>query len=122
MLTHTGLAKRTTADPAGVIDDLRDYLAAVTSRLGIGLESCCWGGEAQTWAYVALDWRLAGQDVALVWDARDGWAVAREPDIGRDLDLVARLDGEVSPDPATVAVFVATLRAELLTSSLSARL
>jgi hypothetical protein len=96
-----------------VIDDLRDYLAAVTARLGVGLESCCWGGEAPAWAYVALDWRLAGHDVALVWDARNGWSVATEPDIGRDLDVVARLDGEVSPDPATVADFVAALRAGL---------
>jgi hypothetical protein len=96
-----------------VIDDLRDYLAAVTARLGVGLESCCWGGEARAWAYVALDWRLAGQDVALVWDAHDGWSVASEPDIGRDLHVVARLDGEVSPDPAAVADFVAALRAEL---------
>jgi hypothetical protein len=95
-----------------VNDDLRDYLAAVTSRLGVGLESCCWG-EAPAWAYVALDWQLAGQDVALTWDARDGWSVATEPGIGRDLDVVARLDGEVRPEPAAVADFVAAVRAGL---------
>jgi hypothetical protein len=109
VLAHTGLTDRTHADPPGVIDDLRDYLAAVTSRLGIGLESCCWG-EAPAWAYVALDGQLGGQDLALVWDARDGWSIAKEPDIGRDLDIVARLAGAVSPDPAVVADFVAELR------------
>ncbi|CAM3292465.1 DUF6292 domain-containing protein [Kibdelosporangium persicum] len=93
-----------------MIDELRDYLTAVTAHLGVGLESCCWGSDAPAWAYVALDWRLSGRDVALVWDAESGWSIATEPDIGRDLDVVARLDGEVTPEPAAVADFVATLR------------
>ncbi|MET0233381.1 MAG: DUF6292 family protein [Kibdelosporangium sp.] len=96
-----------------MIDNLRDYLADVTARLGVGLESCCWGGEAPAWAYVALEWCLAGQDVALLWDSRTGWAVATEPEIGRDLDVVARLDGDVRPAPAVVADFVAAMQAEL---------
>ena len=106
------MTKLLAAHPGDVIDDLRDYLAAVTSRLGVGLESCCWGVEAPAWAYVALDWRLAGQDVALLWDSRTGWSVATEPEIGCDMDVVARLDGEVAPEPAVVARFVTALRAE----------
>ncbi|ONI89841.1 hypothetical protein ALI144C_03870 [Actinosynnema sp. ALI-1.44] len=93
-----------------MIDELRDYLAAVSAELGIGLESCCWGSEAPAWGYVALDWRLSGRDVALLWDAATGWSIATEPDMGRDLDVVARLDGETTPPPAAVAEFVAALR------------
>jgi hypothetical protein len=97
----------------GVIDDLRDYLAAVTAELGVGLESCCWGSESPAWAYVALDWRLHGRDVALIWDDTDGWAVATEgTGVGSDLTVVARLDGELAPHPTTVAQFAAALRAE----------
>ncbi|MCE7003509.1 DUF6292 family protein [Kibdelosporangium philippinense] len=96
-----------------MIDDLKDYLAAVTAQLGVGLESCCWGAEVPAWAYVALDWRLAGRDVALLWDARTGWSIATEPDIGCDLDVVARLGSEVIPQPAAVADFVTTVWAEI---------
>jgi hypothetical protein len=108
---RTGLANRPAADPGDVIDDFKDYLTAVTSRVGVGLESCCWGGEPPTWAYVALDWRLAGRDVALLWDSRSGWSVATDPEIGCDLDEVARLEGDPRPAPAAVAEFVAALRA-----------
>ncbi|WP_125725846.1 DUF6292 family protein [Kibdelosporangium aridum] len=94
-------------------DDLRDCLAAVTAHLGVGLESCCWGSDAPAWGYVALDRRLGDRDVALLWDERTGWSIATEPDIGSDLDVMARLDGEVIPPPAAVADFVTTVWAEI---------
>jgi Family of unknown function (DUF6292) len=97
-----------------VRDDLRDYLAAVSAELGVGLESCCWDSESPAWAYVALDWRLDGRDVALIWDDKDGWSAATEGmGAGSDLTVVAHLDGETAPQPATVAQFAATLRAEV---------
>jgi uncharacterized protein DUF6292 len=115
------LPDRATADPVGVIDELRDYLAEVSAELGVGLESCCWGSEAPAWAYMALDWRLGGRDVALIWDEQDGWAIATE-EAARDTDLrvVAHLDGELTPAPSTVAEFVATFRAEVPWSELAA--
>jgi hypothetical protein len=98
----------------GVMDKLRDYLAAVTAELGVGLESCCWGSESPAWAYLALDWQVAGHDVALVWDELDGWTAATETGVGCDLAIVAHLDGESAPPPETVAQFVATVKAEAL--------
>ena len=102
------------ANPGGVIDDLRDYLAAVTAELGVGLESCCWGDEPPAWAYVALDWRRDGRDVALVWDGGSGWSLAMEPDVGRELSIVATLGGEVRPQPTTVGGFVSSLRSPIV--------
>jgi hypothetical protein len=100
------------AHPIAVLDDLRDYLTAVSAAVGVGLESCCWGSESPAWAYIALDWRLNGRDVALLWDEQDGWSAATEED-GTDLCVLAHLDGEISPQPAVVGQFAATLRAEL---------
>jgi hypothetical protein len=114
MTRSRGLTDYLTDHPDSVIDDVRDYLSAVTADLGVGLESCCWGSEAPAWAYVALDWRLGGRDVALVWDEKDGWSAATEAaGVGADLTVVAHLDGEIVPPPATVAQFVAMLQAEL---------
>jgi hypothetical protein len=95
-----------------VIDELRNYLADVTAELGVGLESCCWDMESPAWAYLALDWQLAGHDMALVWGEMDGWTAATETGVGCELVVVAHLDGDPAPQPATVAEFVATLRAE----------
>jgi Family of unknown function (DUF6292) len=95
-----------------VIHDLREYLAAVTAALGVGLESCSWGFDPM-WAYVALDRRFDGRDTALLWDAEGGWSLVTEESI-RDTDLrvMAQLDGPVAPPAEVVAEFVATFHAE----------
>jgi hypothetical protein len=61
---------------------------------------------------MALDWQLNGRDVALVWEENVGWSAATEDD-SAELYVVAHLDGEIAPEPVTVAQFAATLRAEV---------
>jgi hypothetical protein len=98
------------ADSVDVIDNVRNYLAAVSAAAGVGLESCSWGSERPEWGYIALDWQVDGRDVALLWDARAGWSLVTEE--ATDVHLMAHLDGEVTAEPATVAAFAAALRAE----------
>jgi hypothetical protein len=107
-----GLTEVGVADPSDVIDDLRDYLSAVSAEFGVGLESCCWaaGTETPAWAYVALDGRLAGEDLALLWNEKAGWAAATETNDSRDIVIIARLQDELKPPPSTVAKFVAKLK------------
>lgn len=91
---------------------LRDYLAAVTSALGIGLESCTVDLDVPASAYVALD-RFPGRDLALLWNERHGWAVAVETHRGGDLVVLSYLGGsEVVPRPHRVAEFLAAFLAE----------
>jgi hypothetical protein len=102
------------ADPVHVIDNVRDYLAAVSAELGVGLESCSWGSESPAWGYVALDWRLDERDVALVWSELDGWSLATEQ-ASQDTDLVvvAHLDGSLAPPAVVVGQFVGAFQAEI---------
>lgn len=106
----TGLADLGVADPCHVNDDLRDYLSAVSAEFGVGLESCCWHSETPAWAYVALDRRLAGHDLALLWNEKAGWSAATETTDSREIVIVAQLCDEVTPSPAAVAKFVAKIR------------
>ncbi|AXB42062.1 DUF6292 family protein [Amycolatopsis albispora] len=95
---------------------LRGYLEAVTSALGIGLESCTVDLDTPVSAYIAIDWRLArfpGRDVALIWDEQHGWAATIEAGCGEDVIVLAYLGGdEVLPDPRQVVRFLAALRAD----------
>ncbi|MGA6162125.1 DUF6292 family protein [Amycolatopsis magusensis] len=94
---------------------LRGYLEAVTSALGIGLESCTVDLDTPVSAYIAIDWRLGrfpGRDVALIWDEQHGWAVTIEAGCGEDVIVLAYLGGEVLPDPRAVVRFLAALRAD----------
>jgi hypothetical protein len=94
---------------------LSDYLDAVSSKLGIGLESCAVDLDVPASAYVALDWRLSGfphLDLALLWDEQHGWAAAVEAPRGEELTELAYLGGtEIVPDPRHVVRFLAALRA-----------
>jgi len=59
-------------------------------------------------AYIALDRTLPGHpgcDVALVWNEREGWALALETDSREDLIVVDRLGTEILPSPRVVATF-----------------
>jgi len=95
---------------------LRGYLSAVTSALGIGLESCTVDLDLPASAYVALDMRLdrfPGRDLALIWNERHGWSVAVETHRGGDLVVLSYLGGpEVVPAPRQVTKFLAAVLAE----------
>jgi hypothetical protein len=94
--------------------DLREYLAAVSAELGVGLESCSWGSEAPMWAYIALDRRYEGRDTALIWDADNGWSFATEESAqDTDLQVVAKLGGPVAPPAGVVAEFVSGFPTEV---------
>lgn len=85
---------------------LRAYVLRVTRALGLSGESSY---VQEDTAYLALDGRLPGfpdRDVALLWDAERGWAVAVESDSAEPPFVLARLRGPVRPDPAAVARWV----------------
>ncbi|GAA1277517.1 DUF6292 family protein [Saccharothrix sp. BKS2] len=85
---------------------LRAYALRVTRALGLTGESSY---VQEDTAYLALDGRLPGfpdRDVALLWDAERGWAVAVESDSSEPPFVLARLRGPVRPEPAAVARWV----------------
>ncbi|MEU6154334.1 DUF6292 family protein [Actinosynnema sp. NPDC047251] len=87
---------------------LRHYTARIAAAVGAGAEAawCEWADAPS--AYIALDQRLPGHadgDVALIWAAERGWALAVEAGCGDDLLITASLDGDVLPAPDTVATW-----------------
>ncbi|MET8846861.1 DUF6292 family protein [Amycolatopsis sp. NPDC004625] len=97
----------------GLRSGLTGYLAAVSTAVGVGEESCTVDLDAPASGYIALDVRLCrypGRDMALVWDERHGWAFAMETHSGEDLLVLAYLGGELVPGPARVRGFVAAIR------------
>ncbi|MFC0104894.1 DUF6292 family protein, partial [Kibdelosporangium aridum] len=91
---------------------LREYVASVAARLGVGMESCCVDTSRPAQVYVALDHRLdqfPGRDLALLWDEGTGWHAALDPGASEDTVVVAKLHGAERPDPAMVARFVMSL-------------
>jgi hypothetical protein len=103
-----------TGHPHPAIAALRDYLADVTTALGIGLESCTVDLDIPVSAYIALDDHLPGypgRDLALLWDEVHGWSAAIETHSAEDLIVIRYLGGTtITPPPAQVARFVAALR------------
>ncbi|EMD28296.1 hypothetical protein C791_1295 [Amycolatopsis azurea DSM 43854] len=91
-----------------------EYLAEVTSALGVGLESCTVDHDSPVSAYVALDGEFPahpGRDTALLWNELHGWAAAVETHSGEDLIIVRYLGGNtIAPPAAQVARFVNALR------------
>ncbi|MEV6717963.1 DUF6292 family protein [Lentzea sp. NPDC051208] len=91
---------------------LRDYVHAVSTGLGLRGESSFVAADHLSNAYVALEGQLRDfphDDVALLWDERNGWAAAIENARSGDLVVVARLDGEVTPPPSVVVTWVRAL-------------
>jgi hypothetical protein len=92
---------------------LRAYVGAVSSALGVGLESSTIEPEAPASAYVALDWRLSrlpDRDFAVLWDEVHGWSAAVESG-NDDLIVLTYLGDDVLPEPRAVVRFVAAVRA-----------
>jgi hypothetical protein len=97
----------------GLWSGLTGYLAAVSSAVGVGVESCTVDLDAPASAYVALDPRLPrhpDRDLALLWDEHHGWSLAMETHSGEDLLVLAYLGGDLVPVPARVRRFVAGIR------------
>jgi uncharacterized protein DUF6292 len=85
---------------------VRLYVRQVTRALGIAGECSSVDVGPPVGAYLALDGRLAShpeQDVALLWNEEDGWAMAVETGGGEDPVVVARRGGEPLPPPHAVA-------------------
>jgi hypothetical protein len=97
----------------GLRSGLTGYLAAVSSAVGVGVESCTVDLDAPTSGYVALDLRLPrypDRDLALLWDEHHGWSLAMETHSGEDLLVLAYLGGDLVPAPSRVRRFVAGIR------------
>ena len=97
----------------GLRGGLTGYLAAVSTAVGVGEESCTVDLDNPASAYIALDGRLRrhpDRDMALLWDERHGWAFAMETHSGEDLLVLAYLGGDLVPVPARVGRFVAAMR------------
>jgi hypothetical protein len=91
---------------------LSRYVRLITAALGLRGNSSVVQAQPPANAYVALDGRLPGfpdHDVALLWDARSGWAAAIESAAGGDLVPVAQLDHEISPPPPVVVRWATSL-------------
>ncbi|WP_410638910.1 DUF6292 family protein [Amycolatopsis sp. lyj-346] len=92
---------------------LRQYLLAVAAKLDAPAWFC--EVDVPAGAYVALERRLArfpGHETALLWDERDGWAVAVESAAGDEVIVLAYLGEDVLPPPEAVVEFVAGLYGE----------
>ncbi|MGH8882495.1 MAG: DUF6292 family protein [Stackebrandtia sp.] len=86
---------------------LREYVWSIADALGVGADCCYVQLESPVHAYIPLDERLPrlpGSDVALTWDADQGWAVGVEH--GVDVIPLCFLTGDVVPEPERVAEFV----------------
>ncbi|MFD8492918.1 DUF6292 family protein [Amycolatopsis sp. NPDC059657] len=83
---------------------LRDYIRLTAEALGIVGDSWFVSPERPCNAYIALDGRHAGHDVALLWSETQGWSLAAETGDG-DL-VVARLRGNAIPAAGEVAAWV----------------
>lgn len=86
---------------------LRQYLLAVAAKLDAPAWFC--EVDVPAGAYLALERRLErfpDHEVALLWDERDGWAVAVESPSGEDLVVLAYLGEDVLPAPDAVVAFV----------------
>ncbi|SDW66510.1 hypothetical protein SAMN05421504_1011194 [Amycolatopsis xylanica] len=90
---------------------LRDYVRLTAEALGVVGDSWFVSPERPCDAYLALDGRLGGHDVALLWSETRGWSLAAETGDGDR--VVARLDGDPVPEVGVVAAWVRRqLRAE----------
>jgi hypothetical protein len=93
---------------------LRRYVRLVAEALGVGPDCCYVQPESPVHAYIPLDDRLPqlpGSDVALTWDATQGWAIGVEDGIGPDVVPLSHLAGDPLPAPPVVVEFVTSFLA-----------
>jgi len=91
---------------------LRDHVRLVAAELGCSGEAFWVQTEAPVSAYLPLEQRLHGfpdRDAALLWDPTHGWSAAIEAGTRDEPLVVTYLGGDVLPEPAAVASFVADL-------------
>lgn len=85
---------------------LRRYVQLVAEAVGSGPNAWCCEVDARPTAYIAIEGRVPrypGRDVALLWDARNGWAAGIETASTEDLIIVAYLGNDVLPAPRLIA-------------------
>ncbi|MGW4484923.1 DUF6292 family protein [Amycolatopsis sp. NPDC004368] len=86
------------------------YVRAVAEAVGVSVEgTSCEVADTVT-AYVALSRRsprYPGRDLMLLWNSRTGWTLSVETAPAEPPLVVSLLGGDVVPEPALVARFVA---------------
>ncbi|GLZ41950.1 DUF6292 family protein [Actinokineospora sp. NBRC 105648] len=111
LLAMLGLPERAEQGPdeAAVLGRaLGRYVRAVAEAVGVPVEGTSFEVTDTATAYLALSRRRPerpDQDLMLVWNERQGWAVSVE--VASPV-VLARLDGDVVAAPRTVAEFVST--------------
>ncbi|WP_447002791.1 DUF6292 family protein [Saccharothrix isguenensis] len=91
---------------------LERYVRAVAAELGLVSDCSAADPGPPATAYLAVEGAvpsLPGQDVSLLWDEEFGWAGAVETCSGEPPVVIAYLRGDVLPETAEVAAFVAAL-------------
>ncbi|KAA0019459.1 DUF6292 family protein [Antrihabitans cavernicola] len=93
-------------------DSFRVYVESIAAAVGSGTEHC-YCSPCKREAYVVVCTRsenaFPGREVALIWDADNGWGLAVETYSGEDMILLGRTDAEPMPTPDTVAALCADL-------------
>jgi hypothetical protein len=98
-LDHDGAAAR----------GLRRYVRLVAEAVGVGAEASTLQLDDPVSVYLALDRcspRHPGQDLALLWSERHGWALGVESVVTSDVLVLGFLAAELLPPPRTVADYV----------------
>jgi hypothetical protein len=89
---------------------LRRYVHLVAEAVGVGAEASTIQFDDPVSAYLALDRcspQHPDQDLALLWDERQGWALGVESAVSADVRVLGFLTLDVLPSPSTVADYVA---------------
>jgi hypothetical protein len=108
LLSMLGLADPT-QQPVPLSVRLADYVGQVAAAIGVPTEATGYEVTDTATAYLGLDQRWATQpdhDLMLVWDERLGWYIAVETSPNETPVVLAYLDGDTVPAPATVSRFV----------------
>lgn len=93
----------------GAARGLRHYVRLVAEAIGVGSEASVLQLHDPVSAYLALDRRVpghGGQDLALLWDERVGWALGVETEGSADVGVLGYLAVDVLPAPWLVAEYV----------------
>lgn len=88
------------------------YIEHVAHAVYAGSDAITWVLDDPSSAYLPLDGHLPGfpaEDLALVWDDENGWAVVIEPDSRGNLIKISYLGEDILPSPVRVAAFVTAL-------------